>query len=169
MLHGSCGTANPMSPCMKDSACTPNLPTPFAASTTIDEDGCVLYARPNNGSVFVGVPLISWVSVSGLCDSNWMVGRLGKECLQIFITNGIDLVLEERMRFPHWSVGLNSLYESLLVHAYFPLASQWRSWLTSEWSELWIREADRPKKRLFGCSLFFWECVRKRSNSASWY
>lgn len=51
MLHGPCGSANPISPCMKDGKCTKNYPKPLRSETLFDPAGYPLYRRRNNGII----------------------------------------------------------------------------------------------------------------------
>ena len=50
MLHGPCGAGyNPVSPCMKDGACSKHFPKPFQPATVVGDDSYPTYARPDNG------------------------------------------------------------------------------------------------------------------------
>ncbi|KAL3627397.1 hypothetical protein CASFOL_028760 [Castilleja foliolosa] len=45
MIHGPCGLARPMSPCMRDSKCSKSFPKMFECNTRFDKDGYVHYRR----------------------------------------------------------------------------------------------------------------------------
>jgi len=49
MMHGPCGKDNPKCPCMKNGKCSKGYPKKYQEETTIDENGFVVYKRPNNG------------------------------------------------------------------------------------------------------------------------
>jgi hypothetical protein len=53
MIHGSCGSVNPDSSCLKDGKCTKRYPRKLLDDTQISEDGYPLYRRraPENGGV----------------------------------------------------------------------------------------------------------------------
>ncbi|KAL3620360.1 hypothetical protein CASFOL_035272 [Castilleja foliolosa] len=45
MIHGPCGLARPMSPCMRESKCSKSFPKMFECNTRFDKDGYVHYRR----------------------------------------------------------------------------------------------------------------------------
>ncbi|GBN09155.1 hypothetical protein AVEN_240526-1 [Araneus ventricosus] len=45
MVHGTCGSINPRSPCMKDGICTKRYPRLFLKETQTGQDGYPLYRR----------------------------------------------------------------------------------------------------------------------------
>lgn len=49
MVHGPCGTHNLAAPCMENGKCTKHYPKDFQETTTVQDDGYPLYARPNDG------------------------------------------------------------------------------------------------------------------------
>lgn len=51
MMHGPCGSANKSSPCMKDGKCSRYYPKQFQSSTSVDQDGYLIYKRKNNGNI----------------------------------------------------------------------------------------------------------------------
>jgi len=59
MIHGPCGKANSGSPCMKGPRCSKYFPKKFLPSTTIDEDGFLVYKRVDSGLSVMknGIPL----------------------------------------------------------------------------------------------------------------
>jgi hypothetical protein len=80
MVHGPCGAANPISPCMENGKCTKDYPKPFADFTTMDDHGFPIYFRPNDGcSYSVGrinvnnqwiVPFCPFLSAAFDCHIN---------------------------------------------------------------------------------------------------
>jgi hypothetical protein len=48
MVHGPRGIYNPKSSCMKNEKCSKIYPKEFHETTTINENGFVVYKRPNN-------------------------------------------------------------------------------------------------------------------------
>ena len=65
MVHGPCGTLDPLAPCMKNNKCSKNFPKPFQDHTTFAIDGYPLYCRPNDGREYM---------VRGhLLDNRWIV------------------------------------------------------------------------------------------------
>jgi hypothetical protein len=70
MVHGPCGSINPSAPCMQNGRCSKGYPKPFQQSTSTNEDGYPLYARPDDGRSFP-------VTVSGVgtiaLDNRWIV------------------------------------------------------------------------------------------------
>ncbi|XP_078436351.1 uncharacterized protein LOC144707103 [Wolffia australiana] len=65
MIHGSCGSANPRCPCMKNEKCSKKFPKEFISSTQVNNDGYPLYFRHNNGRVIQ--------KGSHLIDNRWVV------------------------------------------------------------------------------------------------
>ena len=65
MVHGPCGRANPLSPCMKDGKCTKGFPKPFQARTVMTRNGYPLYARPNDGRAYNVGKLVA--------DNRWII------------------------------------------------------------------------------------------------
>lgn len=49
MVHGHCGTANPIAPCMENQRCTKNYPKALTSRTSLDEHGYPRYSRPDDG------------------------------------------------------------------------------------------------------------------------
>ncbi|XP_074304947.1 uncharacterized protein LOC141639801 [Silene latifolia] len=49
MIHGTCGTAKPRSPCMVGSTCSKHFPKKCTERTTIGEDGYPIYKRSKTG------------------------------------------------------------------------------------------------------------------------
>ncbi|XP_057418629.1 uncharacterized protein LOC130712828 [Lotus japonicus] len=49
MMHEPCGTSYPKSPCMSDGKCTKFFPKKYQPSTSIDEDGYLVYRRRDTG------------------------------------------------------------------------------------------------------------------------
>jgi hypothetical protein len=49
MMHGPCGQDNPHAPCMVNGQCSKGFPKPFREETSIDGNGYVQYARPQDG------------------------------------------------------------------------------------------------------------------------
>lgn len=43
MVHGPCGSANPMCPCMRESKCSKHYPKRFQEETVLNVDGYPLY------------------------------------------------------------------------------------------------------------------------------
>ncbi|EGT58459.1 hypothetical protein CAEBREN_15442 [Caenorhabditis brenneri] len=52
MMHRPCGVHNPKAPCMKNDVCSKKFRKPFRKTTSIDNDGYALYARPDDGRTF---------------------------------------------------------------------------------------------------------------------
>ena len=52
MMHRPCGVHNPKAPCMKNDVCSKKFRKPFRETTSIDNDGYALYARPDDGRTF---------------------------------------------------------------------------------------------------------------------
>ncbi|OMO96975.1 DNA helicase PIF1, ATP-dependent [Corchorus olitorius] len=50
MMHGPCGPDNPKASCMEDGRCSKYFPNDFHDSTTIDENGFVVYRRRDDGN-----------------------------------------------------------------------------------------------------------------------
>ncbi|CAL1385143.1 unnamed protein product [Linum trigynum] len=49
MLHGPCGQANTLSPCMKDGRCSKHFPKAFTSETIYDRFGYIVYKRRDTG------------------------------------------------------------------------------------------------------------------------
>ena len=49
MLHGPCGLANEISPCMRDGRCSKYYPKRFQSVTVVDQEGFPVYRRRKNG------------------------------------------------------------------------------------------------------------------------
>jgi hypothetical protein len=65
MVHGPCGKYNPKCSCIKNEKCSKNYPKEFHETTNVDENGFVVYRRPNNGR---------FVIRSGIkMDNRWIV------------------------------------------------------------------------------------------------
>ncbi|KAF8787007.1 hypothetical protein HNY73_008646 [Argiope bruennichi] len=72
MIHGPCGSINPLSPCMKDGKCTKRYPRDFLKETQTGHDGYPLYRRrkPEDG----GQVTIKKVRGSEVViDNRWIV------------------------------------------------------------------------------------------------
>ncbi|XP_026410948.1 uncharacterized protein LOC113306197 [Papaver somniferum] len=52
MVHGPCGARKPSASCMDGGRCTKNYPKQYAESTSISEDGYLVYRRRDDGWVF---------------------------------------------------------------------------------------------------------------------
>jgi hypothetical protein len=52
MVHGPCGTLNPLSPCMVDGKCSKNYLKDWQEFTTMDGNGYPLYGQRNDGRAF---------------------------------------------------------------------------------------------------------------------
>jgi hypothetical protein len=65
MVHGPCGKYNPKCSCMKNGKCSKNYPKEFHETTSVDENGFVVYKQPNNGR-FV-------IKSSIKMDNRWIV------------------------------------------------------------------------------------------------
>lgn len=53
MIHGSCGSFNPSSPCTKNSKCIKNFPKPFCPITKENIIGYLVYIRGNDEKRFL--------------------------------------------------------------------------------------------------------------------
>ncbi|KAL2938140.1 ATP-dependent DNA helicase PIF1 [Bienertia sinuspersici] len=49
MIHGPCGALNPQCTCMQGGRCSKYYPKKFTQETSIEEDGCPVYRRRDNG------------------------------------------------------------------------------------------------------------------------
>ena len=59
MIHGLCGLANKIAPCMRDCNCSKKYPKEFSSITTTANDGYPIYGRMDNSrSVEVGSCLL---------------------------------------------------------------------------------------------------------------
>ena len=64
-MHGPCGTLNPSAPCMENGICKKHYPKSFQATTQENNDGYIIYRRPDNGSS---------VEIKGIyLDNRWVV------------------------------------------------------------------------------------------------
>ncbi|XP_058764312.1 uncharacterized protein LOC131637724 [Vicia villosa] len=50
MIHGPCGLANMLSPCMKDAKCSKFFPKKWQPQTVVDQDGYPVYRRRDTGN-----------------------------------------------------------------------------------------------------------------------
>jgi len=52
MVHGSCGSANPHAPCMKQGKCSKGFPKHFQNQTVMNSNGYPMYACPDDGCMY---------------------------------------------------------------------------------------------------------------------
>ncbi|XP_058741706.1 uncharacterized protein LOC131614094 [Vicia villosa] len=79
MIHGPCGLANMLSPCMKDAKCSKFFPKKWQPQTVVDQDGYPVYRRRDTGNTVT----IKTITVAVVGDNdNPLTAKNGDEIKQ---------------------------------------------------------------------------------------